>query len=147
MLTSRARITAAGLAIIVAPLVILATTATTATAAIASDHACTNTVALAGYNLCMGINGSGEHINYAQGSFYVGTNSGTWDAMHLELVKPKGKRIKNCAQVNVKPGETIYCKWSPNAREAPGNYCAIAWQKLDNGSYNERAKECVPVKA
>jgi hypothetical protein len=143
VLTSRARVMAAGLAVIVAPLVILATTGT---AAMASDSTCSDSVALEGFNLCMGINGSGQHINYAQASFYVGTDSGAWDNMHLELIRPSGKRIKNCPQVNVQPGKTIYCKWSPNAKEAPGKYCAIAWQRLDSGQYNDRAKECVPVK-
>src|SRR6266705_228699 len=76
---------------------------------------------------CAYVNGSGLHINYLRGSVF---NGGTRDQtnVHIQLTRPSGATIKNCASATIAPGHTINCTWSPNANEPAGNYCANSWQ-------------------
>jgi hypothetical protein len=96
---------------------------------------------------CVYVNGSGLHINYMQGSVYNDIGAITASNVHIELTGPNGHFIKNCAQTNINPGQTIYCTWSPNANEPAGNYCATSWQLQPGGGYLSRGRPCVGVVA
>jgi hypothetical protein len=97
---------------------------------------------------CSYVNGSGLHINYLQGSVFNEIGAITADNVHIELTKVINGHtyfIKNCAQTNINPGQTIYCTWSPNAPESAGNYCATSWQLQPGGGYLSRGTACVGV--
>jgi hypothetical protein len=92
---------------------------------------------------CVYVNGSGLHINYVQGSVY-NERIGNQNNVHIQLTWPSGATIKNCASTTVPSGATIYCRWSPNANEPGGYYCATSWQYV-SGSYLERGHACLDV--
>jgi len=135
MLSFKVRIAAAAGAAFVAIALILP-----ASSAMATGQSC----AYSGgpFQTCSYVNGSGLHINYQQGSVYNERND-TWYDVHIELSGPDGL-IKNCAQTNIAGGATIYCTWSPNANEPGGNYCATAWEYL-NDQYVNQGEACLDV--
>jgi hypothetical protein len=91
---------------------------------------------------CSYVNGTGLHINYMQGSV-LNQRTSTWTNVHIELSGPRGL-IQNCAQTNIAGGQTIYCRWSPNANEPAGNYCVDAW-RLSSGTYVNMGHACLAV--
>jgi hypothetical protein len=109
--------------------------------ALASGQSCQQQ-ANGNLNTCAYVNGSGLHVNYFQGSV---NNEGSGDQtnVHIELTGPHGL-IQNCGTTTVHSLATIYCKWSPNANETAGNYCATSWQ-LASGKQIERGHACVDV--
>jgi hypothetical protein len=111
--------------------------------AMASDSACTG-AAGDPWPVCTAINGSGLHVNYMTG-YTTNESGGSASNLHIELEGPPGT-LKNCATFSLRPGvKSPVCKWSPNANEPAGEYCATLWQLLSSGKYDDVWTTCVPV--
>lgn len=110
-----------------------------------SGSGCNTYLGFATFITCVAVTGTALHVKTMTGYVHLSTTEARHTPHgHIELYGPHGL-IKNGRTGNLNLTTYNHAKWSPNATETAGQYCAETWLKTGTTRWTSKGVACVGV--